>query len=185
MLDEILKNLKPKMEKVSDQLKEEFQTLHTGKASAVLVEGLLIDYYGSKQPLKQMAQITTPSANQIVIIPFDKSAAKDIETSIRNSDLNLNPIGESGQIRLVLPPLSEERRKELTKVIHNKAEQSKVVIRNLRRDVWDEIQKLEKAGKITQDDKYDGQDKLKKMIEDYNGEIDQLAQEKDSEIMKV
>lgn len=185
MLDEILKKLKPKMEKVSDQLKEEFQTLHTGKASAALVEGVLIDYYGSKTPLKQMAQITTPSANQIVIIPFDKNAAKDIETSIRNSDLGLNPIGEGGQIRLVLPPLSEERRKELTKAIHSKAEQSKVVIRNLRREAWDQIQKSEKAGKITQDDKYDGQDELKKMIEDYNGEIDQLAQEKDSEIMKV
>ena len=173
------------MEKVLGQLKKEFQTLHTGKASTVLVEGLLIDYYGSKTPLKQMAQITTPSANQIVIIPFDKNAAKDIETSIRNSDLGLNPIGESDQIRLVLPPLSEERRKELTKAIHSKAEQSKVVIRNLRRDAWDEIQKSEKAGKITQDDKYDGQDKLKKMIEDYNEEIGQLAQEKDSEIMKV
>lgn len=185
MLEEILKNLRPKMERVLEALEEEFRTLHTGKASAILVESILIDYYGTKVPLKQMAQISTPQTNQIVIVPFDKNALKDIETSIRNSDLNLNPIGESNQVRLVLPSLSEERRKELTKVIHTKAEQSKVIIRNLRRDTWSEIQKLQKQGEITEDDKYTGQDKLNKITDDYSQQIAKLAKDKESEIMRV
>ena len=185
MLDEILNKIKPKMDKVIEALQDEFRTLHTGKASAALVEGVLIDYYGTKTPLKQMAQISTPQANQIVIVPFDKNALKDIETSIRNSELNLNPIGESNQIRLILPPFSEERRIELTKVIHTKAEQCRITIRNIRRNTWDEIQELQKNGKITEDDKYTGQDELKKMIDEYNKQIEELAQKKESEIMKV
>lgn len=185
MFEEILKKAKPKMDKMCEALSEEFQTLHTGKASSALVEGILIDYYGSKLPLKQVAQITAFQANQIIIIPFDKNALSDIEVSIRNSDLNLNPIRESNQIRLVLPLLSEERRKELAKAIHGKAEQSRIAIRNIRRETWDEIQKLQKSGDITEDDKYKAQDELKKMIEDHNQKIEKLVEKKEADIMTV
>ncbi len=185
MLKEILAKIKPEMEKVIFALWEEFKTLHTGKASAALVENIQIDYYGTKVSLKQMAQITTPQPNQIMIIPFDQNASKDIETSIRNSDLNLNPVSEGRQIRLILPPMTEERRRELTKVVHGKAELARVAIRNIRRATWDEIQKSEKSGQITEDDKYRGQEELNKIIEDYNQKIDSVAKKKETELMTV
>lgn len=185
MLSDIINNVKPKAEKILAALQEEFRTLHIGKASSSLVEDILVEYYGTKVPLKQMAQINTPQVNQILIIPFDKNASKDIETSIRNSDLGLSPVGEGTQIRLVLPPLSEERRRELTKVTKNKAEQTKVSIRNIRRMAWDEVQKAEKTHNLTEDDKYEGQEELNKIVEDYNNKIDLLAETKEAEIMKV
>jgi len=177
--------IRSQMDKIISALNGELRTLHTGKASTVLVESVLIDYYGTKVPLKQLAQITTPQANQIVIIPWDKAALKDIETSIRNSDLGINPVAESNQIRLILLPLSEERRRELTKVIHSKSEQAKISIRNIRREVWDEIQKMEKNSQITEDDKYQGKEDLDKIIEEYNSKIDKIAETKTAEIMKV
>ena len=185
MLDEILKSIKPKMDAILTALANEFRTLHTGRASASLVEDLLIDYYGTKTPLKQMAQITTPQANQILIIPWDQNASKDIENSIRESELGLNPSSEGKQIRIILPPLTEERRRELTKVVKSKSEQSKVIVRNIRRDAWEKIQKSEKEGKITEDDKYDGQEKLNKLIEDHNLKIEKMCEDKEKEIMTV
>jgi len=185
VLDEILKKIEPEMEKVLSALWEEFKTLHTGKASAALVENLQIDYYGTKVSLKQMAQITISGANQIVIIPFDPNASRDIETSIRNSDLNLNPQSSGKQIRLILPPLTEERRKELTKVIRNKAEVARVAVRNIRRAAWDEIQKSEKSSQITKDDKYHGQEELNKIVENYNLQIDEMVTKKEKELMTV
>ena len=185
MLENIINNVKPKAEKILEALQEEFRTLHTGKASSSLVEDILVEYFGTKVPLKQMAQINTPQANQILIIPFDKNSSKDIETSIRNSDLGLSPVGEGTQIRLILPPLSEERRRELTKVIKKKAELAKVSIRNIRRLAWDEVQKAEKTHDLTEDDKYSGQEQLNKIVENYNNKIDQLTEIKEAEIMKV
>lgn len=185
MDDKILQETKPKMEKVIIALENEFRTLHTGKASAALVEDVVVEYYGSKVPLKQMAQITTPQANQILIIPWDKAALNDVETGIRNSDLNLNPIRESGQVRLNLPPLSEERRRELTKAIHNKAEQARIAVRNIRHTIWEDIQKQVKKGSATEDDKYRVQEDLNKLVDDYNEEIEKLAKAKETEIMQV
>ena len=185
MFQDILKNAQPQMEKIVQNLTDEFRTLHTGKATAGLVEDILVDYYGTKTPLKQMAQIAVPQPNQIVIIPWDKAALGDITNSIQNSELSLNPIKEANQVRLVLPPLSEERRRELTKAVKTKAETAKVAVRNMRRGAWDEITKLEKSGKITEDDKYDGQEELNKIIKEIDDKIDQAMSKKESEIMKV
>lgn len=183
-LPEVKKAREP-MQKALDKLKEEFRTLHTGRAQSSLVENILVDYYGTKTPLKQMAQITTPAANLIIILPWDKNSLGDIENGIRNSDLNLNPINDGRSIKLNLPPLTQERRKELSKVIHTKAEETRVMIRNLRHQIWEEVQNKVRQGELTEDDKYSIKDGLQKVISEYEGEIEKLVLDKEKEIMTI
>lgn len=182
---DITKEVEQKMKDAFEHLKEQFKTLRTSRASAQLVENLMVDYYGTKSPLIRMAQITVPSPNQILIQPWDKNSLGDIENTIRNSDLNLNPVNDGKVIRLTLPPLTEERRRELTKIISTYTEEAKISVRNARGEAWDSVQDKVKSGELTEDDKFDIKNDLQKLAEKYDKEIDDLAKDKKDEIMQI
>lgn len=173
------------MQAVVDKLAESFRTLRTGKASAALVENIQVSYYGAQTSLKQMANITAPEANLIVIQPWDTNSLGDIEQAIRNSDLNINPTNDGRVIRLALPPMTAERREELIKMIHQSAEECRVVCRNLREEAWKEIKKLEGQKELTEDDRYRAEKDLNKEILDYNNKINLLIEEKTKEIRTI
>lgn len=185
MLEKILRALRPKMDEVIEKLKEDLQTIRTGKSSASLVENILINYYGAPTPLKNMANISTPDAFLIVVQPWDANSLGDIEIALRNSSLNLGLVNDGRVIRITLPPLTEERRVEFIKMIHQKAEGCRIVLRTLRQESWEEIQKEKKTGEITEDDLYAGEKDLNKMIEDYNGKIKTLIEAKEKDLRTV
>jgi ribosome recycling factor len=166
-------------------LKQELNTLRTGRASASLVEHLEVEYYGAKTPLLSIAQIAVPEPRQITIQPYDKNALKDIEKAVQTSNLGINPVNDGTVVRLTLPAMTEDRRKELVKVVSQMAEKARVSIRNLREDIWKDIQKMEKDGNISEDDKISGKDQLQKIVDKWNAEIKKLAEGKEQEIMTI
>lgn len=168
-----------------EHFKAELKTLRTGRASAQLVEHLEVEYYGTKTPLIQIAQIAVPEPRSITIQPYDKNALKDIEKAIQTSNLGINPINDGTYIRLNIPPMTEERRIELVKVVSQMSEKTRVSIRNIREEIWKEIQKQEKEGKISEDDKIGAKEDLQKMVDKYNEEVKKLAHAKESEIMTI
>jgi ribosome recycling factor len=185
MIDELIKKRKEDFEKAVEFYKEELGKLRTGRASVNLVEGLTVDYYGAKSPLKQVASVSVPEPRTIVISPWDKDNLVNIEKAIRESQLNLSPINDGQVIRINIPALTEERRKELVKVLNQKTEDARVVVRKTREEIWDEIQEMEKAGKIGEDDKFSGKDKLQKTVDEYNAKIEEIRGKKEEEVMTV
>lgn len=185
MVKEIIEKKKPEIEKSLEHFKEELNQVRTGRASAALVESLLIDYYGAKSPLKQVASITIPEPRTITIAPWDKDNLVNIEKAIRESQLNLNPNNDGQVIRINIPPLTEDRRKELIKIINQKAECARIALRKHREDAWEEIQNLEKDGKIGEDDKFIGKDKLQEMVDEYNAKIEEIRAKKEQDVMTV
>lgn len=185
MLQPILNKLRPKMDEVITKLKEDLQTVRTGKASTGLVDNIFVSYYGAQTPLKQMAQVSTPDANLITIQPWDNNSLGDIEIALRNADLGFGISSDGRVIRLSLPPMTEERRLEFIKLIHQKAEAIRITLRNLREESWREIQRLEKAGTLTEDDRYRGEDELNKMIEEFNKKIMELIEAKERELKTI
>lgn len=185
MAVDVTKEVDQKMNDALEHLKEQFKLVRTSRASTSLVENLMVEYYGTKTPLIQMAQITVPAPNQILIQPWDKNSLADIENGIRNSDLNLNPVNDGKVIRLTLPPLTEERRRELSKIVASYAEEAKISVRNARGEAWDSVQDKVKSGQLTEDDKFDLKNDLQKLAEKYDQEIDHLAALKESEIMQI
>lgn len=177
--------IKKQMEEVISHVTQEFSTIRTGRAQASLVDGLMVNYYGSTQPLKNMASITVPEPTMIVIQPWDSQAIGDIEQALRASDLGLSPVNEGTQLRLVLPSLTEERRQQLIKTISQKAEAGKVALRNVRKDIWEDVQKQVKAGELTEDDRYRWEEDLNKIIDGFNQQIDQLVEEKEKELKTI
>ena len=185
MYKEIIDGKRGELEKSLEHFKEELNQVRTGRASSALVEGLTVDYYGVKSPLKQVASISIPEPRTIVIAPWDKDNLVNIEKALRESQLNLNPNNDGQVIRINIPPLNEERRKELVKLLNQKAEDGKISIRKHREDMWEEIQTLEKEGKIGEDDKFIGKDKLQEVIDEYNKKIEEIRAKKEEEIMTV
>lgn len=185
MIAELISKSAPEFEKAVGYFKEELSQLRTGRASAALVENLMVDYYGSKSPMKQVAGISIPEPRTIMISPWSKDNLVNIEKAVRDSELNLNPINDGQVIRINIPALNEERRKELAKILNQKAEDARVTVRKIREKIWDEIQELSKAGKIGEDDKFSGKDKLQKVVDEYNGKIDEIREKKEGEIMTV
>ena len=174
-----------KMKKTVASLKDGFATLRTGRASAALFDKIRVECYGEKSPLNQMANISIPEARLIVIQPWDKNLIGEIEKAIRSSELSLNPSNDGKVIRISVPPLTEERRKELVKLAKNQAEQSRVAIRNIRRDGNDELKKLLKDAAITEDDESRGSAELQKLTDSYVNKVNQVLEEKEKEIMEV
>lgn len=185
MYDKLIRDLRPKTNEVLEKLVEEYQKLRTGKANTALVEGVKVSYYGTETPLKQMAQITTPDAAHIVITPWDKNSLSDIELGIRNSGLNLSPVNDGKSVRISLPPMTEERRQELVKHVKGLAEEAKVVVRNLRQEVWNQVKDLEKKSEITEDDRYRAEEDLNKLVEEINRRIETEVDRKQEEITKI
>ncbi|MFA7319494.1 MAG: ribosome recycling factor [Parcubacteria group bacterium] len=185
MVDEIIKSSEPQFEKAIEYMREELGKLRTGRASASLVENLSVDYYGAKSILKQMASITVPEARTIAITPWDRDSLVNIEKAIRDSQLNLNPINDGQLIRINIPALNEERRKELVKILNQNAENARIAVRKIRENLWEDIQEVEKAGRISEDDKFSGKEKLQKVVDKYNAIIEEIREKKEKEIMTV
>jgi len=174
-----------KMEKTVASLRDGFAGLRTGRASAALFDKIRVDCYGEKSPLAQVAGISAPEARLIVIQPWDKSLIGEIEKAILTSELSLNPSNDGKVIRVSVPPLTEERRRELVKLAKGQAEQSRVAIRNIRRDGNDELKKLLKDSSITEDGEAKGAADLQKLTDAYIGRVNQVLEEKEKEIMEV
>lgn len=184
-MSSIIDNRKPDFEKSLDILKDDLVTLRVGRANPMIVENILVEAYGAKTPLKQLASITVPEARTILIQPWDKTVAKDVEKAIIGANIGISPVNEGSQIRLTIAPLTEESRKELTKSVNEKMEKIRIAIRQIRDKVKEEIVKQEKNKEITEDDKYDLQKKLDELVKDYNEKIKQMGEAKEKEIMTL
>jgi ribosome recycling factor len=180
-----LTDLKNRMQKSISSLREELAGLRTGRASASLLEPVTVEAYGSRMPLNQVATVTVPEPRMLSVQVWDRSMANAVEKAIRNSGLGLNPVGEGQVIRVPLPELNEERRRELTKVAHNYAEQARVAVRHIRRDGMDILKKAEKDGDLSQDDVRTQSDLVQKATDAAVAEIDSVVAAKEQEIMQV
>ena len=184
-MKELEKKLQAQMDKTIEALKYEFSTIRAGRANAQMLDKIRVDYYGTPTPINQIGSISVPEPRTLVINPSDKSAMKEIEKAIMNSDLGLNPTNDGDVIRLNVPALTEERRVELTKKAKKAAEEFKVRIRNERRDANDKLKKMQKDGEITEDELKRGQEDVQKLTDKYIKEIDSLLAVKEKDIMAV
>lgn len=185
MLDQIYQGTKEKMQKSLGILSDELKTIRSGKASPSLVENIGVEYYGNKTPLKQIASINAPEARLIIIQPWDKTVLPQIEKAILSSELGVTPSNDGKLVRLAFPSLNEEQRKNLSKVVHKIGEESKVSIRNIRRDQIHEIDKSLEAKKISEDDAEKGKKEIQKLTDEYIKKIDDILQMKIKEIMEI
>ena len=182
---EVMSDAHARMEKAVEALRNELKTIRTGRASPALVEKLMVDYYGTPTPVDQLATISIPEAQQIVIKPYVRGDLAAIERAIAKSDLGLNPNNDGQQIRLVIPALNEERRRELTKVVNKRGEEARVAVRNVRRDAIHELQKLEKEHHISEDELKRSEEKVEEETKRTIKLVDEVVKEKDQEIMTV
>ncbi len=185
MVQEQMSDAKTRMHKAVDALQHELQTVRTGRASPGLVEQIKVDYYGAPTPLMQLATITTPDPKLIVISPYDKTAMGAIEKAIQKSDLGLQPSNDGNVVRLAIPALTEERRKELAKHVRKRVEEARVAVRNVRRDIHEHIRKLEHDHTISQDELHRAETELQKLTDDQISQVDDLGTEKEEEILTV
>jgi ribosome recycling factor len=184
-VDAVLDDCRDKMSKAVGHTQADFGTVRTGRAAPVLVEKIKVEYYGTEVPLQQVAGIQVPEARLLVITPYDKSTLKAIEKAIQQSDLGINPSNDGVVIRLVFPTLTEQRRKELVKVVHHKAEDGRVAVRNLRRSARKDLESLEKDGDISSDELDRAEKELEKMTHEFVVEIDRLLEHKEKELLSV
>lgn len=180
----VLKELEGIMKKTIEATKREFAELRSGRANPKMVEGIRVNYYGTPTLLKEIATISVPEARMVVINPYDPSSLKDIEKALLQSDLGITPLIDNKVIRLVVPPLSEERRKDLVKIVKKIAEEGKVSIRTIRKDGKEQIKKLEKDKKISEDDRFKTEEELQKLTDQYSQEIDKILVEKEKELQE-
>lgn len=185
MVDEIFEDLKDRMGKAIESLKREYSRLRTGRASISLLDGIRVSYYDTPTPLNQMASLAVPEPRLIVIQPWDKTAIEDIEKAILKSELGLTPINDGKVIRISIPPLTEERRKELVKVARKMSEENKVAIRNIRRDANEMLKDLKKEKEITEDDLYRSQEEVQKTTDQFISQVDELCAAKEKEILEI
>lgn len=174
-----------KMEKVISQLKREFGSIRSGRANPMMLDRVVVDYYGAPTPVRQLSQVTIQEGTTIVISPFDKSAMKEIEKAIMKAELGVTPNNDGSVIRLNFPPLTEERRKEITKDVRKLGEESKIAARNARRDMVDDLKKLEKSENLPEDMVKDNQDEIQKLTDKYIGIIERTVEEKEKEVLTV
>ncbi|MGM0851519.1 MAG: ribosome recycling factor [Bacillota bacterium] len=185
MPNTIITNAKERMTKAIQTFSRELASIRAGRANASLLDKITVDYYGAPTPVNQLAGISIPEARMLVIQPYDKSALGDIEKAILKSDLGITPTSDGNIIRIVVPALTEERRKELVKLVKKEAEDAKVAIRNIRRDANDDLKKKEKSGDITEDDLRGYSDDVQKATDDSIVKIDGIAKDKEQEMLEV
>jgi ribosome recycling factor len=185
MIDPTLLAVDGRMQKTIEALKRELNTIRTGRATPALVEYIKVDAYGVSTPLNQIATISVPEAKQLVIQPWDRSTLASIQKAILQSDLGLNPINDGTSIRLVIPPPTEERRKDLVKVVRRRVEEARVTIRNLRREAMEELKRLESEKEISQDENKRALDRLQKLTDSFIGKANEVGQDKEAEIMEI
>ena len=184
MIEEIFEDTQDRMKKTIDALKSELKRVRTGRASLHILDGIRADYYGTQTPLAQMASLSVPESRLILIQPWDVSALKEIEKAILKSDLGLTPTSDGKLIRISIPPLTEERRKELVKVIHKISEDHKVAIRNIRRDANDMFKTMKKDGDVSEDEAFKAQDQVQKLTDAFIQQIDDVFADKEKEILE-
>ncbi len=182
MINDILKDAETRMKKSIVNLQHDLATVRTGRATPTILDGIKVNYYGSKVPLKQVANVAAPDPRLIVVQVFDKSAIHEVEKAINTSDLGLNPMTDGNLIRLPIPSLTEERRKTLVKLVHKIGEESKVAIRNIRRNDKDMIKEFEKEKEISEDESHDAIDKLQELTDQYIKEIDEKIKKKEEDV---
>src|SRR5246127_4670902 len=185
MIDELLADAKERMQKSAEAAQHEFSTVRTGRASPALLDRVVVDYYGAQTPLNQLATISAPEARLLSVQPYDKSSIKLIEKAINESDVGLNPSNDGNVIRLVVPELTEERRRELVKVVRNLAEEGRVAIRNVRRDTMHHLRELKSEGDASSDDEHRAEVELQKLTDSHIGELDSGLRAKQGEILAV
>ncbi len=181
----MIENFREDFEKAFDHLVSEVATLRIGRATPGLVEGIIVDAYNMKQPIRSVATITIQDAKNILVEPWDKSIAQAVETAIRNSDIGVNPVSNGVIIRIPLPDLTQDRRTDLIKVLHKKLEASRIAVRQIREDVRNEIEKAEKRKELSEDDRYVHQEELEALVKEYNLKIKALGEKKEIEINTI
>src|SRR3954449_6909 len=185
LIDELLVDAGERMKKSVEATRNEFATVRTGRASPHLLDRIDVDYYGATTPLRQLSQISASEARLLTITPYDKNSIKAIEKAILESDVGLTPSNDGQVIRLSIPELTEERRKELVKIVHGIAEQGRVSVRNVRRDVMHDLRELKSEGEVGEDDERRAESELQKLTDSHTGEIDDLLSGKEQEILEV
>ncbi len=185
MIKDILREAAERMQSALDSLEDDLGAIRTGRASPGLVERLPVDYYGTNTPMIQLASISVPEPRQLLIRPFDPASLKDIERAIMVSDLGLTPNNDGKVIRLIIPQLTEDRRKELVKIVHNRMEETRVRIRNIRRDLIRDLREFEKEGLISEDDQERGEKELQDLTDKLIEKVEEIGEHKQKEIMEV
>lgn len=185
MINDLLNELRGRMEKSVEALQDDLLGIRTGRASPALVEKLAVEYYGTLTPLNQMASIAVPEPRLLVIRPWDPSALADIERAILKSDLGLTPMNDGKLIRLSIPRLTEERRRELVKVVARRVEEARIAIRNLRRDALKDLQEFEKEKMISEDEFFRAKDEVQELTDEFTGRMDEIGQRKEEEVMEI
>ena len=185
LIDELLKDAEGRMTKSVESSRGELATVRTGRASPHLLDRIMVDYYGAQTPLKQLANVATSDARLLTVTPFDKGSIGAIEKAIQESDVGLTPSNDGNVIRLQIPELTEERRREMVKVVHGVAEEGRIAIRNIRRDVMQDLRELKNEGEVGEDDERRAEAALQKQTDDSIAEIDSLLKGKEEEILEV
>ena len=185
MIDEFLADARDRMGKSVESIRHEFGSVRTGRASPALLDRIVVDYYGTSTPLKQLATITAPEPRLLTLQPYDKNSIKAIERAILESDVGLTPNNDGNLIRLAVPELTEERRKQLVKVVRHIAEEGRVAVRNIRRDVMHDLRELKEAGEAGSDDEHRAEQELQKVTDARVKELDELLKHKEAEILEV
>lgn len=185
MYQEIINEKKQKFEDAVEHYHGEIAKFRTGRATPALIEHILVEYYGTHSPLKQISSISAPDPRSLMVQPWDRGALGAIETAIRSANLGLNPTNDGVVVRIMLPALTEDRRKDLVRSLNQTTEEARVAIRNVREEILKEIQSAEKEGLMSEDDKFRGKDATQEVVEEYNGKIEDLRKKKEAEIMTV
>ncbi len=185
MYQSIIDDRNDLFEEAISHFSEEMAKIRTGRATPALVEHILVEHYGTRSPLKQIASVSAPEARLLTIQPWDRGALTAIESAIREANLGLNPSNDGQIIRLSIPPLTEERRRDLVKSLNRLAEEARIAVRTIREDAWKEIQDAEKSGAMGEDDKFHGRDALQEIVESRNARIEEMRKKKEGEIMTV
>lgn len=185
MIDKIINEITGKMQKTVDVLSRDLATIRTGRATPALVEHLKVDYHGISTPLNQLASISVPEAKMILIQPWDRSSIRNIEKAILTSDLGFNPINDGNVIRIIVPPLTEERRKELTKLVRKRLEETRVALRNVRREAIERLREAERNKEISQDQHARASEQIQKLTESFIEKVNSIGQAKEAEILEI
>lgn len=185
MLPQLFKDAEHRMQKAVEATQGEFSAIRTGRANASLLDHVVVEAYGTEMPLRHVANVSVPDARSIVIAPHDKSIIGDVRKAIEKSDLGITPNVDGNVVRLGMPPLTEERRKDLVKLVHKRAEEGRVAVRNVRRDAHDHLKAAQKDAKVTEDDGRRANEQIQKLTDKFVAEIDSLVQNKEREIMEV
>lgn len=184
-MNPVLTQAEEKMTKSVNALANEYSSIRAGRANPAVLDNVLVEYYGAPTPVTQLAAVSVPEARTLLIQPWDKSALKGIEKAIQTSDIGINPQNDGSTVRLVFPPLTEERRRELVKGVYKYAEEAKIAVRSIRRDAMDKLKELKKKAEITEDDQKGLEKKLQELTDKYCKEVDELSAKKDKEIMEI